>query len=193
MADFRKALETILEHEGGLVDHPDDPGGVTNFGISLRYALQVGDQDGDGFADLDIDLDGDVDADDIRNLSVDDAAERYRLDFWEPLRCYEIANQAVATKLCDTGVNVGKRQAVLFIQRAAIACGKQITDDGILGPNTLHAIETSPAAALLAGMRSEQAGFYRLLIARGKAVREYDSTLPDFSKFERGWMRRAYS
>lgn len=213
MADFHKALAIVLKHEGGFVDHPDDPGGATNFGVSLRFALRLGDENGDGFADMDIDLDGDVDVDDIRNMEAHHAADVYRREFWEPLKCDQINDHQLAAKLFDTGVNVGKRQAVKFLQRAVNAtlpsqgvC-EPLADDGVIGPATLRAIELfdDDAWTITAAFRSEQAGFYRALIMRNSALRSQieklraaghniPGALPvDFSKFERGWLRRAYS
>lgn len=213
MADFRKALAIVLKHEGGFVDHPDDPGGATNFGVSLRFALACGDANGDGFLDLDIDMDGDVDVDDIRNMEEHHAADVYRREFWLPLKCDLIFDQKLATKLFDTGVNVGKRQAVKFLQRAVNSvlpshgvC-EPLADDGVIGPATLRAIELfdDDAWTITPAFRSEQAGFYRSLIMRNTAQRSLIEQLrkdghnipgplpPDFSKFQRGWLRRAYS
>jgi lysozyme family protein len=202
MADFRQALAVVLKHEGGFVDHPDDPGGATNFGVSLSFALALGDVNGDGFADLDIDLDGDVDADDIRYMEAHHAADVYRREFWEPLKCDAIRDDAIARKLFDTAVNCGKRQAVKFLQRALYAAHEDLVDDGVIGPKTLAAVNFNALRnhGVLFAMRSEQAGFYRALIMRNAALLESGVTrFPDgrkvvnFKNFERGWLRRAYS
>ena len=68
--NFMEALETVLSHEGGLL-MTGDPGGATNFGVSLRFLATQGefDSDGDGVSDYDFDRDGDIDADDIRRMT----------------------------------------------------------------------------------------------------------------------------
>ena len=61
------AIGFAMENEKGLVDHPNDPGGITNFGVSLRYAKAQGailSEGGKILLDFDLDNDGDVDADD---------------------------------------------------------------------------------------------------------------------------------
>ena len=63
------ALDWIFWAEGGYVDDPDDPGGATRFGISLRLLKKMGKLG-------DIDGDGDIDADDIRRLSSDSASDK---------------------------------------------------------------------------------------------------------------------
>jgi lysozyme family protein len=94
----------------------------------------------------------------------------------------------VAVKVFDLAVNVGPRQAHRLLQRALRACGRDVAEDGVIGPETLGAIAGVAGAgespfAIVASLRSEAAGFYRTLIARR----------PLLAVFERGWLRRAYA
>lgn len=75
---FDKAMTFTLPHEGGFVNMKGDPGGATKYGISLPYARQVR---------LDKNNDGVVDEKDIQLLTVQDALERYRHDFWDATGC----------------------------------------------------------------------------------------------------------
>jgi lysozyme family protein len=178
MSKFADAMELVFKHEGGFVDHDDDPGGATRYGISLRFLESEG---------LDIDGDGDIDADDIRALDIDRAAELYNVHFWLANNYQSIDPQIIANKIFDCCVNMGPRQAHKIAQRGCRAVGFFLVDDGILGPNSRRVLSlvgaTGRAAGLLAAMRSEQAGFYRELIARK----------PELGAFRKGWMRRAYS
>lgn len=193
---FDSAVRVVLRHEGGFVDNRHDPGGATNYGISLRWLKKQGDLDEDGWLDGDFDHDGDVDADDIKAMSEEDAVEFYRTHFWLPI--YEEMHQGVATKVFDMNVNMGKRQAHKLVQRAVRSFGKRIDDDGVLGPLSMAAIAKG-GGELLFSIRSEQAGFYRALIMRNQALRKHGcrktdgSEYPDFSVFRKGWLRRAYS
>lgn len=190
MSDFAKAVAVVLKHEGGLVDHPDDPGGITNYGISLRWAMKTLDMNNDGRQDADIDGDGDVDSDDIRLMQRDDAIMLYRMYWWEKYRYWQISVQAVATKVFDMAVNMGPARAHMLVQQALAAAGQEVKVDGILGPKTMRAI--ADASCILPAIRAEQAGFYRSLIARSTALRECGRNVNDLAKFEKGWLRRAY-
>lgn len=194
MASFDKAIEKVLRFEGGLVDSENDPGGVTNYGISLRWAVSQMKAAGDEMRDLlDVDDDGDIDADDIRALTPEVARPIYRLGFWDRYRYSQIISQEIADKVMDMTVNMGPRQSHRNAQRAIRACGARIVDDGIIGPATRSALNSVNEHSVVAAMRSEQAGFYRMLIARNGALRKEGIHVPDFSVFRDGWLRRAYA
>lgn len=173
---FEAAVAVVLKHEGGFVNHPSDPGGATNYGISLRYLKSLGIELGD------VDLDGDVDIDDIKALTPDKAKAIYRREWWDRYGYFKLPD-IVGTKVFDLSVNMGAKQAHRLLQRALRACGKEVIQDGVLGPKTLSAAHSSIPEALLAALRSEAAGFYRSLIAKK----------PELSVFETGWMNRAYA
>ncbi len=179
---FQTALAQVLKHEGGFTNDPVDPGGATNFGISLRLARELGDLDGDGDLDLDLDGDGDVDADDIRNLTREQAAEVYFRLWWERFD-YGRLHLTLATKLFDLAVNMGASQAHRCLQRALRACGYAVAEDGVLGPKTVSAIVGVRPEVMVVGLRSEAAGFYRVLVARR----------PASEKYLNGWLNRAYA
>ena len=105
-------VEFILEHEGGLVDHPSDPGGLTNYGICQRSYPDV----------------------DIRNLTRDAAKAIYYNDYWLACRCDALPISASAL-VFDAAVNQGPGFARKTLQRAARA-----VPDGVIGPGTLRAV-----------------------------------------------------
>jgi lysozyme family protein len=195
MDGFREAVEVVLDHEGGLVDNPNDPGGTTNYGISLRWAMRQHVEAGDVVLDLmDIDGDGDIDADDIRQMPRMAAKSAYLKFFWRPNRYGRLVHQHVATKIFDMAVNMGPSQAHKLAQRAVrSATGIKIADDGVLGRISIQQINQADAAILLAAIRSEQAGFYRALILRNDALRKHGVNVVDFGVFKTGWLRRAYA
>lgn len=182
---FDRALPFVLEHEGGLSDDPADPGGVTRWGVSLRWLIKAGqlDLDHDGLMDGDVDGDGDIDADDIRAMPRERAARLYRDHWWAKGGYDRIADAVVAVKTFDFAVNMGFGPAHRCLQRAARACRFLIADDGVIGQQTLAAVNSVDGSVLAAALKSEAAGFYRgLVVAR-----------PGFAKFEAGWLNRAYS
>ncbi len=129
---FAYAFAFVLGREGGFVDRPssEDPGGATNHGVSLRYALSKGRL-------LDKDMDGDVDADDIRLITVEDAQKLYRADFWDATRAGEMP-PAVALVVFDTAVNCGAQAARILLQKAL-----GVVADGMLGPRSMAALKAA--------------------------------------------------
>jgi lysozyme family protein len=157
---FLKAVERVLENEGGYVDSPDDPGGETKFGISRRHYPQL----------------------DIENLTRADAIQIYWRDWWRKYG-YGALPSPVSAKMLDLAVNVGPSQAARCLQRALRACGANLAEDGTLGPATLAAALHANQIALLAALRSEAAGHYRLIAASKHLHAE---------TFLEGWLKRAY-
>ncbi len=76
MSRFDKAVEKVLRHEGRYVNHPNDPGGATNYGISLRFLKQL------GIEEADIDGDGFLNIEDIKAVTKEHAIRFYKLNFW---------------------------------------------------------------------------------------------------------------
>lgn len=181
---FNKALFIVLDHEGGLVDDKDDPGGITNYGISLRTLSRLGhiDRDGDGISDYDFNGDGAIDADDIRHLDQEQARLFYFCEFWDKYSYGQLPLN-IAIKIMDFSVNMGPKQAHRILQRALRANGHSLKDDGIIGNITRTLVTTSDEYRLIPAIRSEAAGFYRLLTAVNPVSKKYLS----------GWLRRAYS
>lgn len=159
---FEQLIGAVLDHEGGLSNVPEDPGGLTKYGISLRAYPHLG-------------------ADGIRRLTVEQAKDIYYRDWWLKLRCPEIRDDRVAQKLLDTAVNVGKGASTRLLQRALCEVGQSVAIDGVIGPQTIGAANQADPEALLNAMRRLQAEHYKALIKRN----------PKLAKFERGWMKRA--
>ena len=180
MSNFETAVEKVLEHEGGYVDHANDPGGATNYGISLRFVKQS------TGIDLDVDGDGDIDADDIKAMTAEQAKEIYKTEFWEKYGYDMIENSDVATKIFDMCVNMGPRQAHKLVQRAcnAVTNDDTLSVDGVLGKKSLGAInDINLNANLLNPIREVQSNFYKNLAEKK----------PKLQVFLKGWLRRANS
>ena len=123
MAKLEPALSMVFTHEGGLVDNPNDSGSITNLGISFRFYKKK--------------VKPDSTPDDIKNLTVNDAAEIYRRFWWERYPFSEIDSQLICNRLFDLSVNLGSAAAISCLQRAIDAClGCKLVVDGMLGPKT---------------------------------------------------------
>ncbi|MBX9635058.1 MAG: hypothetical protein K2X44_08765, partial [Magnetospirillum sp.] len=155
---FQKAFRALMLREGGYVDHPADPGGATNMGITIPTMRQAAQQLG---LDLDLDDDGDIDAADVAHLEADQAAEIYYGLWWVKYGYGRVKIEALAIKLFDQSVLMGAKQAHVCLQRALRAAWFQVSEDGMLGPDTMRAINAAEARSLIAAFRAECAGFYR--------------------------------
>ena len=166
MADIMKFIPLLLTVEGGYVNDPDDPGGATNLGVTLATWRKAG---------YDIDGDGDIDADDVRMLSVSDAVARViKPKFWDRWHADDIRCQAVANILVDWLYNSGS-PGIRIPQKLL-----GVRQDGIVGPETLKALNGADQEEFFASIKSERIKYYSDLVARK----------PDLQKFFKGWMNR---
>lgn len=116
MANFEHAVKILLNHEGCYVNDPDDSGGETKYGICKKYHRDI----------------------DIKNLTIEQASEIYKNEYWNLLRCADIENQKIADKLFDISVLIGIKNAVKFLQLAIKKCYDVcIVIDGKIGGITL--------------------------------------------------------
>lgn len=169
MSNFESALPVVLAHEGGWCNHPADPGGETNFGISMRFLREH------NIAPQDIGL-KDYAPGCLRGLPRDVVAAIYWKYFWEPLGAANIVDQLSATKLFDATVNTGQAQAVRLAQRAV-----GVSVDGVNGPQTTKAINAMPGRVFVGAMAAEMLRFYEGLAA----------AKPALAVFLGGWRKRA--
>lgn len=181
---FDWAIQPVFHHEGVYSNDPDDPGGATAWGWSLRTAKKIGDLDGDGFLEFDLDFDGDVDIEDIKKLKDDPykAVQMYKTLYWDKYN-YDRLPLLVAVKTFDLAVNMGARQAHKLLQRSVRATGQdRLVDDGIIGKNTISIVSKQNPECLVCAYRSHAAGFYTALAKQRPTSRKYLG----------GWLNRAY-
>jgi len=132
-----RAIRKTVQREGGYVNHPDDRGGETNFGISKK-----------SFPDVD-----------IKNLTLDQAIEIYFREYWIPIHVDLIDSIRVKWKVFDIGVNMGRIRAVELLQK-----GIGVTVDGSLGPKTATAANKKPEIDVLLGIAEAQAIRYAQIV-----------------------------
>ena len=172
--------EEIIAREGGFVDDPDDPGGATNYGITIGTMRRLG---------VDMDGDGDVDRRDVQKLTRakahDILIEHY---FRRPglARLPEVLHATVF----DMQVNAGSN-AIRILQRLLRQMGEDVVADGKIGPQTIGAAHRAADAA-----RDHFADAYG--IARRNYYYAIGDRRPASRKFARrrdggkgGWITRA--
>ena len=121
--NFQKCLAEVLRHEGGFVDHPRDPGGATNKGITIGTFRQY--RKGATVADL-------------KAISHADVAMIYRKGYWDAVRGDDLPS-GLDLVAFDAAVNSGPRRGAQWLQRAL-----GVADDGNIGPQTIAAAVAAP-------------------------------------------------
>ena len=116
MSNFDACLKLVLHHEGGYVNHPKDPGGETNMGVTKRVYEEFG-----GTKDM-------------KDLEFEDVMPIYKKNYWDRVKADDLP---AGLDLCvfDFGVNAGTGRAAKYLQSLVGA-----TADGAIGPNTLRTV-----------------------------------------------------
>jgi lysozyme family protein len=118
--NFDAALKAILHHEGGYVNHPADPGGMTNLGVTKRvWEEWVGHE---------------VDEKTMRNLTPELVGPMYKVKYWDKIKGDDLPT-GVDYVVFDAAVNSGPGRAAKWLQ----AC-VGVEPDGGIGPKTLAAV-----------------------------------------------------
>ena len=126
----------IIAREGGFVNDPDDPGGATNFGVTIHTMRRLG---------LDLTGDGRVTAADVRRLSRDQAKKIFIDHYFHAPRISQLPEALHAT-VFDMQVNAGAN-AIKILQRLLTHMGFPARADGQIGPKTRDAARQAALAA----------------------------------------------
>jgi len=181
---FNEIVAEIIEVEGGYVNDPDDPGGETIAGIARRYNPRWS-----GWAKVDrIKARNEVPvvADVERELY-----EHYRLMYWDPVRCSDFQDDAVALVVFDTSVHMGTSRAATYLQQALNLLNRdgrswpEILEDGRIGPTTLSIL-----ARCLRGRHGSKDLVLVIHTLRGMHYINRVRQRPSQEKYLRGWLRR---
>ena len=150
MNDFDRAFQIIVGEEGGYVNDPSDPGGETKYGIAKRFHPNV----------------------DIKNLTLDQAKDIYREDYWNLIRG-DLLPWPLNAYVFDGAVNESVHEAIILLQKTL-----DVKQDAILGQHTLAAIKNLTT------------GGQELYLA-DRAL-HYIVT-ENFDKYGRGWFKRLFN
>ncbi|HWK79583.1 MAG TPA: glycosyl hydrolase 108 family protein, partial [Thermomicrobiales bacterium] len=136
---FEAAVEHVLKHEGGFVQHPRDPGGATKFGITRETLSRAKGRR--------------ASINDVRRLSRKEAIAIYRQLYWDTVRADELP-PGLDLAVFDLAVNSGPARAVRMLQTAL-----GVEADGIIGPVTLGAAREADVPATIRRLTKARLGF----------------------------------
>lgn len=180
MQDVRAIADEIVVREGGFVNDPDDPGGATNFGVTIHTMRRLG---------LDLTGDGDITVADVRRLSRDQAIDIFLTQYFEKPRL-GLLPAALQASVFDMQVNAGAN-AVKILQRLLRQMGFDVAVDGAMGPQTAAAAQDAARpdpVALRDAYGVARRNYYFRIADRRPASRKYARTR---AGGKGGWIRRA--
>jgi len=129
---FNKCIPIILRNEGGFANDLHDPGGATNYGISIRTVRRM------GLVEFDMNHNGFIDAGDIESLTPAIAKSFYFNYFWQNLQLELLQDDDLLVQVFDHSVNAGAHQAIRLLQQKA-----GVFDDGVMGVQTASAANSN--------------------------------------------------
>jgi len=140
-SNFQECLDLVLKSEGGWVNHPSDPGGETNLGVTKRVWVEyVGPP-----------------VESLKKLTKEDVAPLYELKYWRPCYC-EVLPRGLDFVVFSMGVNAGPGRSVKLLQ-SAIGC----VPDGVIGPRTRELISSSNGADIIKKFSTARREYYQSL------------------------------
>lgn len=181
MSDFEKCVTKTLKYEGvsssseGYVDHPNDKGGATKFGISYSFV-----KDTDDIEFFDMNHDGIIDKRDIQQLTFEKAVEVYKKYFWDVFSLDDIEENEKAFLVFDASVNHGIKGCTKLVQKALNDCGFHLVIDGIYGRKTKQALQECPVERFVEAFQEKRSSLYKAIVKKNPAQ----------EVFLAGWLNR---
>mgnify|MGYP003650749912 FL=1 len=141
--NFDKCLKMLLSHEGGFVNHPEDPGGITNLGVTKKvYDEWIGRESTEQ---------------EMRDLTPDDVAPIYKKNYWDRIKGDSLPS-GLDWACFDWAVNSGSGRPAKAVQRAVGA-----TQDGAIGPATIGLIMEKDPKFIIEYVHDVRQDFYKSL------------------------------
>jgi lysozyme family protein len=162
-SNFRPSLSLVLAHEGGYVNHPADPGGATNNGVTQKVY--------DAYRDY-----MHLPRQSVKHILDSEVSDIYNKQYWRTIKGDSLPC-GIDYAVFDFGVNSGISRAIKYLQRLVGFTGDDI--DGVLGMVTLAAVEAKCVENTEACIAQYCAN--RLVFLR---------SLRTFPTFGKGWTRR---
>lgn len=155
---FLNSMKNLLKEEGGYVNNKNDPGGETKYGISKKSYPSYN----------------------IKDLTVEDAQFIYYKDFWVPLQAEQMDSEKIACEMLEMAVNMGITPVITFLQASILVLGGKVAVDGIMGSETINALNKLDDEIVLKCLKAQAMTYYLTLSRRNPTLKE----------FLKGWFNR---
>lgn len=174
MSTIDGMLAELLTKEGGYVNNPNDPGGETNYGITIGTARA------NGYSGS------------MRAMTRADALAIYRQQYFYAPNFDAVfdVSPAIAAELFDTGVNMGPTKAAQFLQRSLNAFMEHCLADGQIGPGTIGTLKAYLAKRPNGG---EEVLLKAMNCLQGERYIELAERNPKLKTFTYGWLANRVS
>lgn len=140
-SNFQKALPKFLSHEGGYVNHPSDPGGATNMGVTIaNYRKYV--KPGGTVADL-------------KRITKAEVATVFKRHYWDKVKADDLPS-GVDYCVADFAINSGPSRAAKYLQKAV-----GVAQDGVIGPQTMEAVRGANSRVVINRICDERLAFMK--------------------------------
>ena len=143
LSNFPAALALVLQSEGGFVNHRNDPGGMTNLGVTRNVWREW--------------VNRDVDEAEMRSLTPELVTPLYKARYWDACHCSDL-QRGVDYAVFDAAVNMGPGRAAKLLQTAL-----EVKADGIIGRATIAAATAADPVELLEAFSLGKEAFYQSL------------------------------
>ncbi|MEE8288904.1 MAG: glycosyl hydrolase 108 family protein [Nitrosomonadaceae bacterium] len=153
-------IKDIIRREGGFVNHPNDRGGPTKYGITQKTLSNYRKHE--------------VTIDDVRDMKTDEAEAIYAKNFYQQPHIDKLPEE-LQPFVFDSAAHHGPYTAITFLQRA---CG--VIEDGICGPRTRAAAAVGNSCGLLRDMIGIRRQFFHAIVTED----------PTQAVFLTGWLNR---
>jgi lysozyme family protein len=175
MADFSVAFQKVLQHEGGYVNDPNDPGGETYKGIARNMNSKW-----EGWAIIDVqrklpDFPKNLDS----NVELQGKIENfYETNYWDRIKGDDITDNDIASSIFDFAVNVGVSTSCSLAQMVV-----DMEPDGVIGDDTVVKLNAFEKDYFLVAFTIAKIARYASIVKKR----------PSSQKYFYGWVRRALS
>lgn len=161
MANYKELIPFILRWEGGFSNRKSDRGGATNKGITLATYRSVFGQN--------------KSVDDLKKLTDAEWMTIFKKLFWDKCKADSIQDQSIANLLVDWAWNSGATTPIKKLQGIL-----GVTADGIIGKQTLNAVNTKSPLPIFGALKQARISFYNAIVKSN----------PSQKVFLKGWLNR---